>query len=177
MKNLTWFMSVLVILSVSAFTIVSSVAWKVKEGYSVKWEATTFSGLKASIQFNESYPEKSKIIASIDARTINTGNALKDAHAREALQTSKFPFITFESITINKTGMGYETTGNLTLKGVTRRIKFPFVFDSKRTSVHFPFFPSKTFCGVFTISPKAFNVTAEGTPEEVTLELKIPVVQ
>ena len=177
MKSLTWFMSVVIILSVSAFTVVSSVNWKIKEDYSVKWANTTFEGLKASIRFDEANPEKSKIVASIDAHTVNTGNALKNAHVRDALQADKYPVIRFESTAIARTTKGYETTGNLTIKGVTRKIRFPFVFNSKRASVQFPFFPARTFFGVFTISPKDFNITGQGTPGEVTVELKIPVVQ
>jgi polyisoprenoid-binding protein YceI len=167
------------ILLASAFTIIKSVNWKVKDDYSVKFYAGTFGGLKATILFDEANPEKSTITASIDAGSVNTGNGVMNAHAKEkeALYTAKFPVITFVSTAIKKTSSGYEATGNLTLKGITKEIKLPFNFNSKKTSDKFPFVMKENFNGAFTIVTKDFNVTREGTPAQVRVELDIPVTQ
>lgn len=169
------------LLSASAFTVIKSVLWKVKEDYSIKTGVCVFKGLKATLIFNEEKPGSSQIIASIDARTINTGNGIMNAHAREkeALYTEKYPLITFSSTAIKKISASrYEATGNLTLKGITKEIKLPFTFDSKNNIIdRFPMVAKETFDGKITIHPKDYNITREGTPEEVIVEISIPVVQ
>lgn len=88
----------------SAFTILSSVNWKVKGDYSVKYTAGGiqgyFNGLNATIVFDEERPERSKIAAFIDATSLNTGDALMTEHSKEALETNKFPVISFVSTSI-----------------------------------------------------------------------------
>jgi polyisoprenoid-binding protein YceI len=181
MKNIKLLIGAATILSASAFTIINLINWKVKDDYSVKFSSGhlegNFKGLKTAILFDEANPEKSKITASIDATTIKTGSGEADGHVKEALSTDKFPVITFVSIAVSKTGSGYEATGNLTLRGVTKIIKFPFFFDSKKTSNRFPFVDKETFNGKITIAPKDFNVTRQGTPAEVYIDLTIPVAK
>ena len=163
----------------SAFTILSSISWKVKENYSVKYTAGGiqgyFKGLNATIVFDEERPERSKITAFIDATSLNAGDALMTAHSKEALETNKFPIISFVSTSILKTPKGYDAFGNLTLKGSTRKIIIPFIFNSKKMSTQFPFVDKETFSGVFTISPKSFNINRIGTPDQITIELTVPV--
>ncbi len=174
----------------SAFTLFKLINWKVKDEYTVKYSwphpsnngeiisvGGSFRGLKAQILFDEDYPEKSKITASIDARTVNTGNGPLNANreANEALETDKFPKITFASTIIKKTINGYEATGNLTIKGVTKQITFPFKFDTKDTPTSFPFFASQTFIGGFNIMPADFDIRAEGIPKTIRIDLTIPV--
>src|SRR4051812_47694822 len=88
-----------------AFTNAEINNWKVKDDYSVKCSLTPtcyFKGLKANILFDEENPGKSSITASIDARTINTGNDLMNKHAKEELAVDKFPEIMFVSTAISK---------------------------------------------------------------------------
>jgi polyisoprenoid-binding protein YceI len=182
MNNIKLLIGTAAILLASAFTIIGSVNWKVKEDYSVKFSGGhvqgLFKGLKATILFDEGNPEKSKVMAYIDTRTINTGNGEMNAHAKEALAVDKFPLITFESTAVTKISSGYEAAGNLTMKGITKKVKIPFIFDSKKkASNQFPFVDKEVFSGVFTIVPKDFNVTRLGTPGEITIELTIPVTQ
>ncbi len=167
-----------------AFTIETLISWKLKDKYSVKISGGhlqgSFDGLKAAILFDEVHPERSKIIASIDATTVKVGSDEGNAHAKEALATDKFPLINFISTAIakSKTGMGYEATGNLTLKGVTKEIKFPFYFDSqKMASDKFPFVFKETFGGRITIVPKDFNVVRDGMPALLYIDLEIPVTK
>ncbi len=166
----------LLLVLTSACLQYQSTDWKVKEGYSVKVFRNSqvqfpifFKGLKADISFDKEQPEKSKIKATIDATTIDTGNALMTEHAKEenVLHTDKFPVITFESRSVRKTNTGYETTGNLTLKGITKEIRFPFTFEND------------TFIGTFEISALDFNITREGAVPsgQIIIELTIPVTK
>ncbi|HOZ88439.1 MAG TPA: YceI family protein, partial [Bacteroidia bacterium] len=136
MKKLKVLLNGAALFAVLAFTLTQRVTWKVKDDYTVKFSGGTFKGLKALILFNENNPENSRITASIDARTINTGNRLMDEHAkdRQALDAENFPLITFVSTSIRKNANGYEATGNLTLKGVTKEVKLPFVFNCNKAS-------------------------------------------
>lgn len=119
--------------------------------------------------FDKAHPEKSKIKATIDDATVDTGVELMTAHAKEenVLHTDKFPVITFESRSIQKNNRGYETTGILTLKGITKEITFPFTFKDD------------TFIGSFTIAARDFNITREGAVPsgEIRVELTIPVTK
>jgi polyisoprenoid-binding protein YceI len=176
MKNIKLLMAAATILFACAFTAVVSVDWKVKEDYSVQFtfgqihsesKFGHFKGLKANISFDEASPENSKITASIDAATVDLGHDLATAHAKEpdVLDAVKHPVITFESTAITKSGTRYDATGKLTIKGITKEIKFPFNFKSE------------TFTGSFTIQTKDFNITRKGVAEEITIVLRIPVVQ
>ncbi len=171
MKNIKLLLGATTILVASAFTVIESVNWKIKDDYSVKFDGGKvhgiMKGLTATISFDQASPEKSKITASIDAKTINTGNGMMNKHAEEseALDTGKYPVITFVSTAIAKKGDAYEATGNLTLKGVTKEVKFPFTFSKD------------VFNGKFTIAPKEFNITRGGTPESLDIELNIPVTK
>ena len=41
----------------------------------------------------------------------------------------------------------------------------------------FPMVPMQTFAGKITINPKDFNITREGVPPTVVIDLTIPVKQ
>jgi polyisoprenoid-binding protein YceI len=67
----------------------------------------------------------SSIDATLDASTVNTGLADRDAHLKAAdfLDTEKYPKITFKSTKVEKKGSEeYAVTGNLTIHGVTKPV-------------------------------------------------------
>lgn len=148
--------------------------WVVKENaYGVTFKGDkmsgTFKGLKAKIDFDQANLAGSKIAASIDAGSVDTDNWLKNRHARAGLGADEYPTIKFESVSIVKKGNGYEATGNLTLKDVTRQITLPFTFT--------PDNEGGTFEGKFSITTKDFHVTKSGTPDVVEITLKVPVTK
>jgi polyisoprenoid-binding protein YceI len=159
----------------SAFTLVNnSDLLKVKdEAYSVKLVSKkfegVFKGLKSEIHFNESNLSESKIIASIDASSVNTGNGMRNKHARQGLGTDKYQNVTFVSTSIAKSGNGYEASGKLTIKDVTKDIKFPFTFTKNAEG--------GVFAGSFTVKPAEYNVTKGGTPETIEIQLNVPVTK
>lgn len=155
----------------SAFTMLST-NWNVaNENYSVKFTSKkfdgAFKGLKANLIFNENDLAASKLVASIDASTVSTGNGLRDKHARQGLDAEKFPTIKFESESIVKGPNGYIALGKLYIKDVIKAIKIPFTFSQTPTG--------GVFDGGFAIKPEEYNVTKMGTPKELTIQLNIPV--
>ncbi len=67
----------------------------------------------------------SSIEATLDASTLSTGLADRDAHLKAAdfLETEKYPTITFKSTSVKAKGKEeYAVTGNLTIHGVTRPV-------------------------------------------------------
>jgi len=163
----------LTILLGSAALFVTATAWtSVNDGYSVKFSGGktegTFSGLTSTVVIDDAHPEKSKITASIVASSISTGNGTKDSHAMEAeaLNTEKYPMITFESTAVSKSEKGYVAVGTLTLRGVAKEITIPFTFTEKGAEAK--------LTGEFTVTPKEFGLTRGGTPETVKIELSVP---
>jgi polyisoprenoid-binding protein YceI len=176
MKKIKLTIGVFTVLIASAFTVIESVNWKVKEDiYAVNFSGGKvkgiIKGLKSTIVFDEVNPEKSKISASLDVSTINTGNGMMNKHAKSesALDAEKFSTITFEATSISKKGTAYEATGKLTVKGVTKEIVLPFTFENKGAEA--------IFKGTFSIVPKDYGVTRSGTPDKLDIELNIPVIK
>ncbi len=63
-----------------------------------------------------------RISATIDASSINTGTEGRDQHLRspDFFDVEQYPTITFESTSIERRGDKYVIDGNLTMKGVTK---------------------------------------------------------
>ncbi|MGO9084647.1 MAG: YceI family protein [Terriglobales bacterium] len=90
----------------------------------VKGEFTHISG---TLKLNSADIASSQIEASIDASTINTREADRDAHLKSAdfLDVEKFPTLTFRSDHVSKRGMGeLAVEGEFTMHGVTRKVAF-----------------------------------------------------
>jgi polyisoprenoid-binding protein YceI len=175
MKKLFYPAMIAIVLSASAFKVASNVSlWKVKEdAYSVKFTSKkfdgTFKGLKSELVFDENNLASSKLTATIDASTINTGNGMRNGHARKGLDAKTFQTVKFESSSIIKNVNGYEATGNLTIKDVTKQIKIPFTFSKNADG--------GLFAGAFSVKPAEYNVTRGGTPEVLDFQLNIPVTK
>lgn len=175
MKKLIYPAMVAFVLGTSAFTIVNQVPnWKVKEdAYSVKFTSSkfegSFKGLKSELHFDENNLAASTLTATIDATSINTGNGMRNGHARKGLDTKKFPTVQFKSNSIVKTAKGYEAIGNLTIKDVTKSIQIAFTFQ--------PTADGGVFAGTFSVKPAEYNVTRSGTPEVLDFQLNVPVTK
>lgn len=173
MKKLIYPALFAIAISTSAFTIASnSTAWSVKEdSYSVKFTSSkfegAFKGLKSELLFDENNLANSKLSASIEANTVNTGNGMRNKHAQQGLDATNFKTVKFVSNSITKTSNGYEAIGNLTIKDVTKQIKIPFTFTKNAEG--------GVFAGTFSLKPSEFNVTKSGTPEILDFQLNIPV--
>ncbi len=83
-----------------------------------------FSKWTGTMEFDEKNPAASKIEIQIDAASIDTREAQRDAHLRSAdfFETEKFPQLTFKSTAVKSVGDGFQATGDLTIKGVTKPV-------------------------------------------------------
>lgn len=163
---------VVVALVGSAFTFVQSTGWKSStDNYSVSFKGDkiegVFKGLTSKVTIDQEHPEKSKISASIDAKTVNTGNGMMNKHAQssDALDTKKYGTISFESTSVVKKDGKFEATGKLTLKGVTKTITILFAFDEKSDQAQ--------LSGSFIVNTKDYGISRNGTPEKITIKLDI----
>ena len=87
-----------------------------------------FTAFRGTITVDSTDLSKSSVEITIDATSINTDNANRDADLRgeKFFDVAKYPTITFKSTAVKETSKGkLEITGDFTLHGVTKRISFP----------------------------------------------------
>lgn len=175
MKRMIYPLLLMILLTGSAFHLaLDNSAWRiVEDSYLVKFSGKrvegVFRGLKSDIQFDEQQPARSKIIATIETASVQTGNGLRNMHARQALDTDRYPAIIFESHSIRKSGRGYLASGQLTIRNVTRNITIPFTFTRSAEG--------GIFDGTFSLAPADFQVRRMGTPDTIAITLRVPVSQ
>jgi polyisoprenoid-binding protein YceI len=101
----------------------STITFKVRHMLgSAKGKFTKFSG---TIEVDRDHPEKSSVVATIQATSIDTANAKRDEHLRtvDFFNVQQYPEITFKSRRVKQTGASTgEISGDLTMHGVTRPI-------------------------------------------------------
>jgi polyisoprenoid-binding protein YceI len=87
-----------------------------------------FNDVSGTIVVDEKNPSASSVKVLIKVASIDTGNAKRDEHlrAKDFFEVETFPEIRFESTRVAKTADGYQLTGTLTMKGVSKTVSFPF---------------------------------------------------
>src|SRR5271154_1413746 len=99
MKKLVYPMAALALIGISAFTFIAAQDWKINDDYSIKFTSNdpsgTFKGLKGTVAFDENNLASSKFDVTIDVATINTGNGMKNGHAKSPkwFDAEKYPVI------------------------------------------------------------------------------------
>ena len=83
-----------------------------------------FNSVSGTIDFDPAKPEQSRVEASIDVNSLNTGDPQRDGHIKGAdfFDAAKYSTITFRSAKVSASGSGYQVNGDLTLHGVTKPI-------------------------------------------------------
>ena len=84
-----------------------------------------FTGVTGSLTLDETDISNSRVEATIDASSINTREAQRDAHLKSAdfFDVEKYPSLTFRSKSVKRTGYDeLAVTGDLTIHGVTREV-------------------------------------------------------
>ncbi len=131
-------------------------------------------------------PANSHVTVTIQAASIDTGNADRDAHltSNDFFDMAQFPTIEFTSTEVIPTGDGaYDVTGDLTIKGTTKPVTIPFQFTGAAVD---PFGNQRVgFEGSVVINRKDWGVNwnaaleAGGVlvSEKVTLELDISAIK
>jgi polyisoprenoid-binding protein YceI len=93
-----------------------------------------FGGLITKIHFDPSKNYGNSIEATIESKSINTGNGTRDGHLKK---TDYFDVVSFPIITMRATLFGKEKDGSfrgyfkLTIKGKTKDVLVPFTFTEK----------------------------------------------
>jgi polyisoprenoid-binding protein YceI len=84
-----------------------------------------FKNFDGSITLADKF-DKSSAQASVDMASIDTGVSKRDDHLKSAdfFDTAKFPKMKFDSTQITGTPDSFKMTGNLTIKGVTKKVTF-----------------------------------------------------
>jgi polyisoprenoid-binding protein YceI len=99
------------------FTVRHMVISKVRGAFE-RWQGV--------IDFDEQNPAASKVSVTIEAGSIDTREAKRDAHLRSAdfFDVEQYPEIRFDSTRVEKGDEGqYVVTGDLTIRGVTREVQ------------------------------------------------------
>ncbi|WP_250432953.1 YceI family protein [Hanstruepera flava] len=146
----------------------SEVKFKINGGgiFTVKG---TFTGMQGDFNFNTSDVSGSSFDICIDATTINTKNNKRDEDLRSAdfFDVEKYETICYKSNTVTKTNDGYQTTGEMTIHGVTKTVTIPFTFKNN------------TFEGELEINRLDYNIGEDygtfrvGETAEVTIICKV----
>jgi polyisoprenoid-binding protein YceI len=131
-----------------------------------------FTGLKATIKFDEKDLPGSSVSASVEAKTVSTGVSMRNHDLRTEekwLNTDKYPQISFHSTKIEKTEKGFKAIGSLTLKGTTRPAEIQFTFANKEAG--------GLFKGEFQVKREDYDVGKPGgsVGSIITINLEVPV--
>jgi polyisoprenoid-binding protein YceI len=112
-----------------------------------------FSGLTATINFDKDHLNTSNIEATINAKTVNSDNTLRDNHLKgeEYFDVEKYPEIKLKSVSFSrKNNDNFIGTFNLTIKDKTKPVKIPFSYIENNTG--------SIFKGSFDINRLDFGV-------------------
>jgi polyisoprenoid-binding protein YceI len=155
----------------SSFAISSSIEWKITDGYSVRFKGKAAEGvfktMIGDILFNENKPVSSKFSISIDVASINTGNGMKNRHAKNDkwFDAKQYPAITFVSDKITKTNAGFQVEGTLEMHGTKKQVTIPFTFASN------------TFKGAFSVNRMDYGIgSMEGMSKKVSNEINLEII-
>jgi len=130
-----------------------------------------FSGLSGSITFDPANLAASQFDVSIDSKSIDTDIEARDNHIRRAeyLDVATYPKLTLKSTKVTKTNKDgyYYLFANLTIKGVTKEVKFPFTATAKDGGYLFE--------GSFKINRRDFGVGGSSLSlgDDLTVSLSV----
>jgi polyisoprenoid-binding protein YceI len=114
----------------------------------------TFTGLKGNILFDPGAPANATFNLSVNTSTVNTGIDARDRHLKKEdyFNVEKFPLITFLSTKVSASNKPdvFIVTGNITIKGTTQAISFPFTAKALQNGY--------LFTGTFKLNRRDFRV-------------------
>lgn len=132
---------------------------------------TRFSG---DVVFDPANPAQAKANLSVDTASYDLGDPEynKEVAGPEWFDSAKHPKAAFVITSVKPAGKGFEATGDLTLRGITKPVKFPVNIQTAG-GVH-------TFTGKATIKRLDYKVGASGdwadtslVADEVVIDFKM----
>ena len=119
----------------------SEIQFKVRH-MMVSWVRGQFEKFSGTINLDEENPERTTVEVQIDAASINTRQADRDAHLRspDFLDAEKYPYLTFRSKRVVRTGDNTaQLIGDLTIRDVTREVTLDVTYSGQHKSPFGPF--------------------------------------
>jgi len=133
----------------------------------------SFKGLKGTVVFDPSGLAASSVNVTVDAATVNTGNGSRDKHLKkdDYFDAVKYPQLHFISTKISSKAGAYMIEGNLTIKGVSKFISFPFTATATTNGY--------LLAGQFKINRRDFNVGGSSwvLSDELTVALTVAAIK
>lgn len=169
-------LSLLLIASLFPLTVFSQSQWEVTSstvtfairnaGIEVDGQLGGFSG---TISFSPEELSASRMYASLETSTIDTGIGARDASLRdeEYFDAASYPRITMKSTSFRKSGDRFIGVFTLKIKGVSKQIEMPFRFEEANGQA--------TFTGSFEINRLDFGVGESSwlMSDDVTISIKV----
>ena len=129
-----------------------------------------FTGLKGTMKFDPKNLAVWAFDVTVDASTVDTDNKSRDGHLKksEYFDVAKHPTIHIVStrIEVDKPGL-YILTANLTIKGVTKQIKFPFKVNTSKDGY--------IFSGEFSINRRDYGVGGDSVSLSDNLKVSLSI--
>jgi polyisoprenoid-binding protein YceI len=103
----------------------SSVSFKARH-LGLSWIHGRFNDVDGQFTIDRETPANSSFTLTIKVDSVDTANAKRDEHLRQAdyFDTKKYPTIEFKSTSVKPVDGGYEVTGDFTMHGTTKSITF-----------------------------------------------------
>ena len=95
-----------------------------------------WDSFEGELHLDAADPSQSSVALVIDAASIRTNNADRDAHlcSSDFFDVQRYPTVTFESSSVRAiTDERYQVTGDLTIKGTTRPIDLELTYQGSCT--------------------------------------------
>jgi polyisoprenoid-binding protein YceI len=130
----------------------------------------TFGGLEATVIFDKDHLATSKIDASVEVKTLDSGSDGRDEHLKkpEYFDAEHYPKIIMKSISLKANGANsYSGIFDVTIKGKTKRVDLPFTYVVTGSTA--------AFKGSFKINRLDFEVGDKSMvlSNEVTVTLNV----
>lgn len=93
-----------------------------------------FGDFGGAIRFDEQHPASSNVDVTIQAASVNTQTADRDAHLRSGdfFDVEKYPTLTFKSVSVKpRSADAFDVLGDLTIHGVTKQVTLPVSYLGK----------------------------------------------
>ncbi len=147
MKRLSLLLSIVAVITFSAFTTSISSVWTNDAAHSQLFFTVTHLGINDvsgtfddfTVSVESSKPDFSDAVFNLTAKTssINTRVEARNNHLKSAdfFDVEKYPELTFKSTAIKKVGDNkYELTGDLTIHGVTKSVTVDLLYRGQTTN-------------------------------------------